>query len=64
MARQQQLAVWQHGDHAVAVVLDGTDLVISRKEDGVVQETLALPASRSLLLSLREACDQALRGLR
>jgi len=62
--KRQQLTHWQHGENVVAVDLDGTDMLISRKEDGVVQETLALPASRSLLLSLREACDQALRRLR
>lgn len=62
--KRQCLAHWQRGQQAVLVELDGSNLTISRKEDGVVQETLALPASRSLLLSLREACDQALRGLR
>lgn len=61
MAKRMQLVMWQRGDYAVAVVLNGTDLTIERKLDEVVEETLALPASRSLLLSLREACEQALR---
>lgn len=62
MAKPLQLAFWQRGDHAVAVVLEGTDLTIERKLDDVVEGTLVLPASRSLLLALREACEQALRG--
>ena len=61
MAKALQLVMWQRGDYAVAVVLNGTDLTIERKLDDVVEETLALPASRALLLSLREACEQALR---
>jgi len=61
--KRQALLRWQHGDQVVLVELDGTDLVISLKEDGVVQATLALPASRSLLIGLREACIQALRGM-
>jgi hypothetical protein len=71
--KRQQLTHWQCGALSVLVELDGTDLTISRKHfnsrDGEAHrsekaETLALPASRSLLLSLREACDQALRRLR
>lgn len=61
--KRLQLAFWQRGDHGVAVELDGTDLVISRQLDGVVEEKISFPASRALLLSMREACDQALRVL-
>lgn len=57
------LALWQRGDHAVLVELNGADLQISRKQADVVEETIALPATRALLLSLREACNQGLRRL-
>lgn len=61
--KRQQLTHWQRGQQAVLVELDGSNLTISRKQDDVVEEALALPVTRALLLTLREACNQGLRRL-
>lgn len=61
--KRQQLTHWQHGERVVLVELDGSNPTISRKQDDV-EEALALPVTRALLLALREACEQGLRGLR
>lgn len=61
--KRQTLLHWQRGGLSVLVELDGTDLTISRKQDDLVEELVSVPASRSLLLALRETCTQALRGM-
>lgn len=61
--KRQALLRWQRGGLSVIVELDGSDLTISRKQDDLVEELVSVPASRSLLLALQEACTQALRGM-
>lgn len=59
--RGEQLGLWQQGDESVRVAEVGKALVLTHLMGGKQVAEMTLPASRSFLLALREACDQALR---
>lgn len=59
-----QLTLWREGAESVRVTATDAGLVIAHKVTAESRaRSLTLPRSRGLLLALREACDQALRGL-
>lgn len=57
-----QLALWSEGSDAVLARRRGQALVIEHSVGGKPAGALTLPWSRGLLVALREACSQALRG--
>ena len=60
MAKRMQLVMWQRGDYAVAVVLNGTGRRSSASS--MRSSRRRWPAGLALLAALlREACEQALR---
>lgn len=57
-----QLALWSEGSDTVVVRRRGQAIEIRHEIGGASAGGVALPYSRGLLVALREACEQALRG--
>lgn len=63
MTRKQTMLQWGEGTDTVTLTRQGKGLVLVHKVGGQQAGRMVLPHSRGLLLGLREACEQALRGL-
>lgn len=60
----RQLALWSEGQETIKVTATDGGIVIAHKVTAESRaRSLTLPRNKTLLVALREACDQAIRGL-